>query len=93
VRAALPGVKAEDVQVQVEDGQLSIRAEMHAEEERQERGYLMREIRRGTFARTIPLPVPVQADKAEARLEQGILELVLPKAEKAKAKSIKVVAK
>lgn len=92
VKAVLPGVKPEDVDVQVHGDTLTIRAESQHEEEQQEATYHLREQRYAAYARSILLPVPVVAEKAQAEVKDGILHLTLPKAEAAKAKTIKVKA-
>jgi len=66
---------------------------MKAEEEVKEEHYIRRERRYGSFSRSVNIPVPVVADKAEAEFEDGILTLKLPKAEEVKPKAIKVKGK
>src|SRR5690242_16717440 len=67
VRAAVPGVKPEDVEVIVQGERLTVRAEARAEEERRGDNWLIREHRSGTLQRSITLPSPVSSDNAEAR--------------------------
>ncbi len=93
VKASLPGMKADDIQISVVGDVLSLRGETHAEEEIKEASYHIRERRSGSFARSIPLPAAVQADKARAEFEDGVLTLTLPKAEEMKPKTITVKAK
>lgn len=83
VKASMPGVKPEDVQVEVKDGYLSIRGETKEEKVEEKGTYHLRERRYGAFQRTISLPSPVDESKAEAKLVNGVLELTLPKAEAA----------
>jgi HSP20 family protein len=90
VRASLPGVKPDEVEVSIQNDVLSIRAEHKEQTEDQKRDYYRREIRYGAFHRALALPVGVDAEKAEARFEDGILNLHLPKAEAARPKTIKV---
>jgi HSP20 family protein len=90
VRASLPGVRPEDVQVTVHGDTLSIQAEVGQEQEREGETWHLRERRRGTFRRTVTLPVPVDADRATAEHEHGVLRLTLPKAESARPKQIRV---
>jgi HSP20 family protein len=90
VRAGLPGVKAEDVQISVANGVLSIRGEVKEEKEEHQGAYHLRERRYGTFARSISLPTDVDADKAHAQFEDGVLTLTLPKSEQVKPKTITV---
>jgi HSP20 family protein len=79
VRAAVPGVKPEDVEVTVQGERVSIRAEARAAEERHGDNWLMREHRYGTLQRSITLPSQVSSENAEARVENGVLTLRLPK--------------
>lgn len=90
VHATLPGVKPEDVQVTVQGDTLTIRGQSSAEEERKDRNWVMRERRSGSFARSVTLPAAVNADQAQARFENGVLTLTLPKTEQAQAKQIPI---
>jgi HSP20 family protein len=90
LRAALPGVKPEDVQITIHGDTLTIRGQSAANEERKEQNWIIREQRSGTFHRMVTLPAPVNPDGAEARFQDGILELTLPKAEQAMPRQIKV---
>lgn len=92
VKAAMPGVKAEDVDIQIHGDLLTVKAEMKLEEEHKDAEYMVRERRYQSYARSITLPVPVKADKAEAEVKDGILHVTLPKAEEAKPKVITVKA-
>ena len=91
VKADLPGVKPENVDIQVSGDTLTIKANVEEEEERKDATYHMREQRHRSYARSMMLPV--MADKAKAEVTNGILHLTLPKAEEAKPKVIKVKAK
>lgn len=82
VKAQLPGVAKEDVEVTVQDNQLTIRAETKREEEVNEEGYFRREIQYGTTARTIPLPAEVDEEQVTAKLVNGVLEVRAKKSEK-----------
>jgi HSP20 family protein len=93
IRAALPGFKADEVQINVTGDVLVLRGEMKHEEEKKERAWHMREQRWGSFERSIALPTDVRADKANADFENGILTITLPKAEEVKPKTINVKAK
>ena len=93
VKATLPGVKAEDVQISVASGVLSIRGEMREVKEQTQATYHLRERRYGSFARSINLPTEVDADKAHAEFEDGVLTLTLPKSEQVKPKTIVVKAR
>jgi len=93
VKASLPGVKPEEVDISVTDDLLTIKAERKEEKEVKGRDYIRKENRYGMVSRSITLPVPIQSDKAEATFESGVLSLKLPKAEKVKPKQIKIQAK
>jgi HSP20 family protein len=90
VKASLPGLRPEDVQITAHGDTLTIRGETKAEEEKKGAHYHLRERRFGRFQRAIRLTAPIIADKAQAHFENGVLTLTVPKAEKAKPKQIKV---
>jgi len=89
VRAALPGIRPEDVDISVVGDTVAIKAQRPAEEQANG-NYYLREIQYGSYQRTFRLPVGVEADKAEARYENGMLHLRLPKAESVRPKQIKI---
>jgi len=93
VRAALPGVKAEDVQISVTGDVLTLKGEMKEKVNVNEEDYQMREQRYGSFERTLSLPTEVLADKAKAEFEDGLLTITLPKVQEARPKTITVKAK
>lgn len=93
VKTALPGVKAEDIDITVTGDTLTIKGQFKEEEDVKEENYIRRERRQGSFMRSIALPTFVDADNAEANFEDGILKLTLPKKPEAKAKSIQVKGK
>lgn len=93
VKASLPGVKPEEVDISVTGNTLTIKGETKAEEEVKEENYLRRERRYGAFSRSLSLPTQVEVEKAEAVFENGVLTLTLPKAEAVRPKTIKVKAK
>ena len=93
VKAALPGLKSEDVQISITGDVLTLKGEVKHEEENKEKTYHIREQRWESFERQIPLPTDVQADQAEAKFEDGILTIRLPKAEEVRPKTITVRAK
>ena len=90
IRASLPGVSPEEIDVSIEDQVLSIKAETEVEKERKEDGYLMKERRSGSFHRSLRLPDTVDTEKAKTLYENGVLTVTLPKAESKKAKHLKV---
>lgn len=90
VKASIPGLKPEDIKVEVRGDVLRIHGEAKKEEEKQERNYHLREHRYTRFERSVVLPSEVQTDKAEAVFENGMLILTLPKTEVAKAKAIPI---
>lgn len=91
-KAALPGVKPEEVDITVTGDTLNIRGETKAEEKVEREDYLCQERRYGAFSRSVVIPVQVNTDKAEATFEDGVLTLTIPKAEAVKPKQIKVKA-
>ncbi len=93
VKAALPGVKADEVQINVTGDVLTIKGETRHAEENKDKAWHIREQRWGAFERSIALPVPVASNKAKAEFENGILTITLPKAEEVKPKTITVKAK
>ena len=90
VKASLPGVKPEEVEITVQNDVLTIKAEHKDTSEEKKRDYYRREIRYGAFHRSMTLPVSVDSDKAAAKFENGVLSLTLPKAEALRPKQIKV---
>lgn len=93
IKAALPGLKADDVQISITGDMLTLKGEFKQEDEKKERSYHLREQRYGAFERSFSLPTHVVADKAKAEFENGILTITLPKAEEVKPKVITVKAK
>jgi HSP20 family protein len=93
VKAALPGIKADEVQINVTGELLTLKGETKHEEEKKEKAYHIREQRWGTFERSIALPTQVVADKAKAEFENGVLTITLPKAEEVKPKTISIKTK
>lgn len=93
IKTAVPGLKPEEVDVSITGDVLTIKGEHKEEKEVKEENYLRKERRYGTFHRSLQMPVSVKGDKAEAVFENGILTLILPKAEEMKPKQIKVKTK
>jgi len=84
--ALVPGLKADDLNIQVLDDVVRIEGEHRLDENQ----YLMQELPHGSFSRTLRLPAPVNADSVEAKIRDGVLTLTLPKAESAKPKRISI---
>ncbi|MCL5959943.1 MAG: Hsp20/alpha crystallin family protein [Chloroflexi bacterium] len=82
LKATVPGVQPEDVDITVSDNLLTIRADIREEKETREGTYHLKERRFGTCCRSFTLPTPVKAEEAKATFENGILTLTLPKAER-----------
>jgi HSP20 family protein len=93
VKASLPGLKPEEVEITITGNALEIRGETKEETEEKRGDYYYKERSYGTFQRSLTLPVEIKAGEAEATFENGVLTLKMPKAEQAKAKQIKIQAK
>jgi len=90
VRAELPGVSKDDVEVTVEEFSVTIKATTRQEQEEEEGEYYHREMSSGEYQRTLALPAAVDEEKARASFTDGVLELTLPKQEQTRRKSVKV---
>lgn len=90
VRASLPGVNPDDLEITLEDNVLTLRGEMKADETFSDEQYHLRERRFGSFGRRVRFPMAVNADAVEASYENGVLTLTVPKAEEVKPKRIAV---
>lgn len=90
IKASLPGINPEDLDINIESNVLSIKGEYKEEEEHEDRQYHMRERRSGNFCRSFSLPNSVNTEAIEATYEAGVLTLSLPKAEEAKPQRIDV---
>ncbi len=93
VKAAVPGFKADEIQINVTGDVLTIKGEVKQKNEIKEQEYHLREQRWGSFERSLVLPTEVKSDAAKAEFENGILTITLPKDEKAKPKMITVKVK
>jgi len=93
LKAALPGLKPEDVSIDITGETLEIKGESKAEQEIKKEDYLYQERGYGAFSRSVVLPSGLKADKAEATMEYGILTLTIPKVEEVKPKKISAKAK
>ena len=90
VKAAVPGMDPNELDIAITDNVLTIKGETQAEETREDEKVHLRERRYGSFMRSISLPVPVEADNVSANYENGVLSLHIPKAEAVKPKRITV---
>ncbi len=93
IRAELPGMKKEDIEITFVAGALVIRGERRLEKETKEENYYLAERSYGTFHRTISIPSTVDAKNVQAKYENGILEITAPKAPEAKPQKIQIEAK
>lgn len=87
--ALVPGLKADDLNIQVLEDVVRIEGEYRVNEEE----YLVRELPSGSFRRVLRMPTEIDADNVEARINDGVLTLRLPKAESARPKKIKIAVK
>jgi HSP20 family protein len=90
IKASIPGVKPEEVEVTLQNNILTLKGEAKEEKEIKEENYHMRERRYGSFMRSLPLPTKVKAEEIEANHKDGVLTVRLPKAEVSKPKKIEV---
>lgn len=90
VEATLAGIKPENVAINIHDDVLTLEGQRESSSEIEEKNYYRKEVRSGSFHRSIVLPTAVMADKAKANFENGLLKIVLPKEERAKPTSIKI---
>jgi len=93
VEAPLPGVKPEEIDIQVNGNVLTIKGERKEEKKEEEASYVYQERSFGSFCRSVTLPTDVDVDKADAAFEHGVLTLTLPKSEAVKPKTIKIKTK
>ncbi len=93
LKASLPGLKADDVQISITGDVLTIKGEFRQNDEAKDSTYHLKEQRSGSFERSLSLPTLVQTDKTKAEFENGILTITMPKAEQVRPKTISVKAK
>ncbi len=93
VKASIPGLKPDEVDISITGDTLTIKGEHKEEKEVEEQDYFYRERRYGAFSRSLTIPVPVKTEKTEATFENGVLTVTMPKAEEVKPKQIKIKAK
>ena len=92
IKALLPGLKAEDISIQVVNETVTLQGEFKFAVD-EKANYLMQEILGGKFCRTINLPDILDASKADAEMKDGVLTLRVPKAEEARPKTVKITVK
>ena len=90
IRASLPGVAPEDIQVSIEDNVLTIKGQTAEQHQEEEGTHLMRERRTGSFYRALRLPDSVDPEKLQPHYDHGVLTITVPKAEEKKARQLKV---
>jgi len=91
ITATVPGMDPKNVEITIEGDTLTVKGELEGPLNNVD--YLLQERAYGKFSRTLRLNIPVQADKAEATFDKGVLTLVIPKQEEIKPKTIKVTTK
>jgi len=90
VKSTIAGVKADDIDISINNDMLTIRGKRELSDKITDDNYLIKECYWGGFSRSIILPIEIEAEKVEASLDNGVLTVVLPKAKNAKQVSIKV---
>lgn len=93
VKAELPGMSEEDVEIEISDGVMTISGQKGAEKEEEEEGFYYKESHSGAFSRSFTLPADVKEEKAEAEMKNGILNITIPKVEPKKATKVKIAPK
>ena len=88
--AQVPGMKEADIDLQIHDGRLTLKSKTHEEKETDEENFHLREFHQSSFERSFTLGDNVDPDKVTAKMENGVLTVVLPKREEAKPKTVKV---
>ena len=93
VEAQLSGIEPEKVDITIENDVLCLKGESEKKSEVEDKNYYRKEIRRGSFYRSVPLPTHVLGDQASALAEDGVLKISIPKAPESKPKTIKIETK
>ena len=93
IKAALPNIDPKQVDITISNDTLTLKGSTKHEEERKDRNYYRRELRYGTFLRTVPLPTEVKGAEATASYNDGMLEVRLPKSDRAKNTTVKIAVK
>jgi HSP20 family protein len=88
--AEMPGLEKQDININITEDRLEISAETKHEEKKEEKGYIYRERRSGSYYRAISLPSPVDPDKSKATYKNGVLEIKMPKTEVKKKTPLKI---
>ena len=92
VKADLPGIKMEDIDVSGDENQLVIKGERKLEKEEKEKDYIRVERSYGSFYRSFDVGVPIKADEVKASYDNGVLEITIPKAEVKKAQKVEITS-
>src|ERR671917_49582 len=92
VKASVPGVKPEDIDVSIENDVLTIKGQTREEREHQEGNYLMRERRSGSFYRALRLPDTLDSDQAQSHYEHGVLSITFPRLESKRARRLQITS-
>lgn len=90
VKASVPGVAIDDIDITLDDGVLRIKAERDADNTREDGDYLVRERSRGVFQRSVRLPDGIDIDAADAQVKNGVLTVTVPRSETSRAKKLEV---
>lgn len=93
IKAELPGIKKEDLDIDIEENYLKINAKKYDETKEEDKNFKHSEFSYGEFSRTIQLPEEIDINKTEAKLEHGILQIVAPKMHKEKEQIKKLIVK
>lgn len=93
VETSLPGIDPEKVDISIENDVLTVSGKTEEKKEVKREDFYRKEIREGSFSRSVILPMGVKGEQAEAHYEKGVLKITLPKAEEAKPKKIAIKAK
>ena len=93
ITAEVPGLKADDISIEILDEVVTLRSEVEDENSNGNGKYLLRELHHGGFTRSLQLPTGLDSDAAEAKVEDGVLTVRIPKSEAARPKEIKVKAR
>ena len=88
--AEVPGLKEKDIEIEINNGRMTLKGNVEETQEKEEKNYRMREFSRRSFERSFTVSESVDQDNISAKLENGVLKLVLPKKEEAKPKTVKV---